>query len=226
MERVRERVLTDLADVGRAAVHGATAVHSTLRGERCDTGAMDARCAPVRQHSATGSASTRRSTPPHRRLRHVRRVGPHPATHQRCPGDRRTVGTEALVLGTLHRDTGETAPRPRGSAAPLRLAYPKSTGPPSSPAGRRSRCRLPVRAPALLAGARDAARGRAGAPRRVALRPAAAPLSRRRYLVVGSGTDPRREAVTDAPSSRPAARCCTSRPIRGRPQTGPNSPGG
>ncbi|WP_159056731.1 type I polyketide synthase, partial [Streptomyces yokosukanensis] len=104
MERVRRRVLTDLAGVTPRP--SGTPLYSTLRGERCDTGVMDAAYwydnlrSQVRFDEAIGAALADGYDT-------FVEVSPHPVLTTSVQECAERFGSEVLVLGSLHRDEGE-----------------------------------------------------------------------------------------------------------------------
>ncbi|MGW1375442.1 SDR family NAD(P)-dependent oxidoreductase [Streptomyces sp. NPDC002446] len=195
MERVRQRVLTDLADVTPRP--SATPLYSTLRGERCDTGAMDAAYwydnlrSQVRFDEAIGAALADGCDT-------FVEVSPHPVLTTSVQETAERSGSQALVLGSLHRDEGERhfvreLARAHVGGVPVdwRAVFPDRplAHLPNYPF-EHQRYWLAPEVPDRVGNWRYRIEWRP-------LSPAAGPLSGK-YLVVGSGTGPREDAVVRA----------------------------
>ncbi|MFI2827023.1 SDR family NAD(P)-dependent oxidoreductase [Streptomyces sp. NPDC018585] len=195
MERVRERVLTDLADV--TARPSGTPLYSTLRGERCDTGVMDAAYwydnlrSPVRFAEAVDAALADGYDT-------FVEVSPHPVLTTSVLESAEHFGREALVLGSLHRNEGERhfvreLGRAHAGGVPVDWAavFPDHAPVPlPNYPFEHKRYWLAPEIPDRVADWRHRVEWRPFSP-------AEAPLTGR-YLLVGSGTGPWQEAVAGA----------------------------
>ncbi|MER6998705.1 SDR family NAD(P)-dependent oxidoreductase [Streptomyces sp. NPDC000410] len=198
MEPLRRRVLTDLAGV--APRSSDTPLYSTLRGERCDTGVMDAAYwydnlrSQVRFDEAIRAALTDGYDT-------FVEVSPHPVLTtgvQETAERSGNSGNEVLVLGSLHRDEGERhfvreLARAHVGGVPVdwRAVFPDRAPAhlPTYPF-EHQRYWLAPEVPDRVADWRYRVEWRP-------LSPAEGPLSGK-YLVVGSGTGPREDAVVRA----------------------------
>ncbi|MEU5959352.1 type I polyketide synthase [Streptomyces sp. NPDC047525] len=195
MERVRERVLADLAGV--SARPSGTPLYSTLRGERCDTGVMDAAYwydnlrSPVRFEAAIDAALADGYDT-------FVEVSPHPVLTTAVQETAERSGSGALVLGSLHRDAGSRhfvreLGRAHAGGVPVDWAAVLPAGAPVRLPNypfEHKRYWLAPEIPDRVADWRHRVEWRPFSPD-------AAPLPGR-YLVVGSGTDPRQDAVARA----------------------------
>ncbi|WP_159050395.1 type I polyketide synthase, partial [Streptomyces cellostaticus] len=195
MERVRARVLTDLAGV--TPQPSGTPLYSTLRGERCDTGVMDAAYwydnlrSQVRFAEAIGAALADGYDT-------FVEVSPHPVLTTGVQETAERSGSEVLVLGSLHRDEGERhfvreLARAHAGGVPVdwRAVFPDS--PPAHLPNypfEHQRYWLAPEVPDRVADWRHRIEWRP-------LSPAAGPLTGR-YLVAGCGTGPQEDALVRA----------------------------
>ncbi|NEB75472.1 SDR family NAD(P)-dependent oxidoreductase, partial [Streptomyces sp. SID14478] len=195
MEGLRARVLTDLAGV--RARPSATPLYSTLCGARCDTGDMDATYwydnlrSQVRFAEAIGAALDDGYDT-------FVEVSPHPVLTTGVQETAEHCGHEALVLGSLHRDTGERhfvrelgRAHTGGVSVDWAAVFPDRApvALPNYPFEHR-RYWLAPEIPDRVANWRHRIEWRPFSP-------LTGPLTGR-YLVVGSGTDPRQDAVAHA----------------------------
>ncbi|MEV7019810.1 type I polyketide synthase, partial [Streptomyces sp. NPDC093991] len=195
MERVRERVLTDLAGVTPRSSD--TPLYSTLHGERCDTAVMDAAYwydnlrSQVRFDQAIGAALADGYDT-------FVEISPHPVLTTGVQETAERAGKEVLVLGSLHRDDAErhlvrelARAHAGGVSVDWRAVFPDRPPAqlPTYPF-EHQRYWLAPEAPDRVGDWRYRIEWRPFSP-------AAGPLPGT-YLMVGSGTGPREDAVVGA----------------------------